>query len=561
MLAYLHVKNIALIEELEIDFHEGLNILTGETGAGKSIILGSIHYVLGAKIKKDFIRQGADEAFVECVFDMSDDRYDQMMIKGLLEENGITDNGETILMNRKTAHNGRSVFRINGEVVRQDVVRDISGYLIDIHSQHEHQSLLNNDRQLDMLDRYSGEGLEPVMVAYQKAYQEYKERKHQLSGKYDDDDMRRREISFLEYEIAEIEKAELIPGEDDAWQDTYDRLSHRRTILETLSHLNNELFESVDVDYVIARGTQDLERVLRFDSELSSIHETLTQIEDLMTTLKRDISLYNNDSEAFDEKLFEAEQRLDVINTLKLKYGETIEDILDYGATHQKKLDELLHYEERIEANRKAVKELEDQLYIIAVKMHDKRMDAARILGKQITQTLRTLNLEHAAFQVLITETKGLTYKGTDKVEFLISTNKGEALKPLKEVASGGELSRVMLAVKSILATVDGIDTLVFDEIDTGISGLTAQKVGEVMRQLAQERQLICITHLPQIAAMSNVHFLIHKEVEGEKTRTYMDRLSDEESIQALAQMLSGAVTSDVAIANAKEMKYAAQHI
>lgn len=560
MLAYLHVKNIALIEELEIDFDKGLNILTGETGAGKSILLGAVNYVLGAKVKKDFIRQGAKEAFVECVFDISNDAQDRDAIVGLLEGYGIEED-ENLIISRKTARNGRSVFRINGEVVSQIFIQSVASLLIDIHSQHEHQSLISSSRQLDLLDRFAGQQLSGLMKDYRVEYRTYTELMDSINEELLDDDKRRREIAFLEFEIEEINNGNLEIGEDEKLQHTYDRLSHNRVIMEKLSGINNDLYERMDMGGRISSGLGELQKVADYDEALHPIVESLMQMEDLAGTLNRDMTRYLESMDDYEEELYNAEQRLDAINQLKLKYGDTIEEIFKYLDEKTNEHQLLVNFEENLFRTREELARSREKLRHLSEEMSKVRKQMAQELSEAIVIALSDMNLINSEFEVGFMALKDFTSKGTDRISFMITTNKGEKKKPLKDVASGGELSRIMLAVKSILAGVDGVDTLIFDEIDTGISGKTAQKVAEKMAALAKERQLICITHLPQIASMAAQHFLIHKEVVDETTVTMVDSLDEEASVEEVARMLSGAVTSDLVLANAREMKEYAKKI
>lgn len=560
MLSYLHVKNIALIENLEISFDDGLNILTGETGAGKSIILGSINHVLGAKFKKDFIRRGADEAFVECVFDLGKNAFDAGAIMEILDEFGITKD-DSLFISRKTSTSGRSVFRVNGETVRQDVVSSLAALLIDIHSQHEHQSLVNTRRQLDLLDRFSGAAVNDLLEAFESAFKEYNVLRKSINEDLLDDEKRKREISFLEFEMNEIEVAQLVLDEDVQLQERFDTLSHQQLIIDRLSNVNKELYGEIDVAYLVSSALGDMEKCRKYDTSLENIVENLASMEDLLLSVKRDMNRYLDQVQDYEEELYMCEKRLDTINQLKLKYGDSIADILTYFEQKSKEHENLVHFEERLKETKENIHVQETKLKDLGQKIRKHRLANAKILSTTITQSLVDLNLENAQFDVIVEPTTSMTLKGFDKVVFMITTNKGEPLKPLSEVASGGELSRVMLAIKSVLATVDGVDTLVFDEIDTGISGHTAQKVAEKMRHLSKERQLICITHLPQIAAMANHHYLIKKETLDDTTLTDMVKLSETESIDEIARMLSGAIKSDIVIANAKEMKQLAKEL
>ncbi len=561
MLAYLHVKNIALIKELEIDFDKGLNILTGETGAGKSIVLGSINYVLGAKLKKDFIRSGAKEAIVECVFDISKNHYDEQNIKGLFIKYGISEDENGIIVSRKTTLNGRSVFRINGEVVRLEVITALASLLIDIHSQHEHQSLLSSSRQLDLLDRFAGESMNDLLRKYYSKYKEYNILTSSINIDLMDDEKRRREIAFLKFEMNEIKEASLEINEDIILQTKFDKLSHSKTILQELSNLNNTLYNGADLSHIVSSSLGELKKLNQFDIDLNTIVESLLQLEDLLGTLNRDVVSYIENIEDFEEEVYFVEKRLDLINQLKLKYGDTIDEIYNYLEEKETEHEQLVDFEKTLIETKENIKQIKNELLNISNDIYQLRIEKANKLKNLIEESLSDLNLENSKFNIKITKENEFLSKGMNKVNFMISTNKGEELKPLKEVASGGELSRIMLAIKSILASVDGVDTLVFDEIDTGISGQTAQKVAVKMAELSTERQLICITHLPQITAMANQHYLIQKDIIKNKTITSMRLLKEQESIEEVARMLSGAVTSKAILDSAKEMKQFAKTI
>ncbi len=555
MLTYLHVKNIALIHDLEIDFSSGLNILTGETGAGKSIILGSINYVLGGKSKKDVIRRGADEAMVECVFDVSNKDKEELLIKTILEENGIKPDPNGIIISRKTAVNGRSVFRVNGEVVRQDVIRKLAGLLIDIHSQHEHQSLLSSSRQLELLDRYCGDAMDQLLSLYGELYKEHYDLMKEINVDLMDDEKRRREIAFLEFEIKEIEDANLKIGEDQELQDVYDHLSHSKDILEILGHVDQTFFGRQDISSHISSYISNISKYKDYDKALESVYESLVQIEDILTTLSRDVESFVDQSTDFEEELYESEKRLDVINQLKLKYGDSIESIFDYLSKQQDKHDSLVDYEKNLLETKVKIKSLETKLQKTGDDIHNLRVRKSKELKEQIELLLYDLNLENAQFQVHLDKQKDFGIKGFDKAEFLITTNKGEPLKPLKEVASGGELSRIMLALKSVLAEVDEVGTLIFDEVDTGISGKTAQMVAEKMVDLSGIRQLICITHLPQIASMADHHYRISKRIVDDVAQTDMVLMDEVKSLEEVGRMLGGGRITDNVYKTAQEMR------
>lgn len=555
MLAYLHIRNIALIEELEIDFIRGLNILTGETGAGKSILLGSIQYVLGAKMKKDFIREGAKEASVECIFDLSDNQLDVEELDAIFDEYGLIKDEAGIMISRKTSDNGRSVFRVNGDLVRQDVVNRLAEVLIDMHSQKEHQSLLSKRRQQDMLDRFIGTEIEGPILEYVRLLKEYQTLKKSVLEEHLDDEKRRREIAFLEFEINEILEAELKPGEDQEVEERYESLSNQSHVAEVLNRILNELFGEPDLSHLLSKASHDLDKILRYNSSLSKTKDAIMQTEDILHDIRRDMTHHLDRMEDVSEDLFYLQERIDIINRLKSKYGSSLDEIMNYLRQKQEEHHYLNHYEEELQRTKARIEQLEHELTKIGKIIHELRKKGAHELSARITEALYDLNLKNAILMINVLPKKEFLSKGMDAVEFLITTNLGEAPKDLTEVASGGEISRVMLAMKSVLARVDGVDTLIFDEIDTGISGQTAQMVAQKMRALSNERQLICITHLPQIAAMADAHYRIRKEVVENKTLSFVEALSEEESVAELARIMSGAITSDTVMANARELK------
>lgn len=555
MLAYLHIRNIALIEELEIDFVRGLNILTGETGAGKSILLGSIQYVLGAKVKRDFIRDGANEASVECIFDLSDNQLDAEELNAIFDEYGLVKDEAGIMISRKTSGNGRSVFRINGDLVRQDVVTRLAQVLIDVHSQKEHQSLLSKRRQQDMLDRYIGDALEEPMNRYMSLLKEYQSLKKSIHEDHFDDEKRRREIAFLEFEIHEIVEANLKLGEDQEVEARFEVLSNQSNVADTLHRILNDLFGEPDISYLLSKAAHDFDKILRYEEQLVKTKDALVQVEDIIHDARRDIIHRLDRMEDVSEELFYLQERLDTMNKLKMKYGSSIEEIMNYLNRKEEEHRYLVNYEEELQKIKARFIQLEKELVKVAKHISELRKEGAKDLSEKITLALCDLNLKNAKLFIEIHQRNEFLSRGMDSVEFLITTNKGEVPKDLSEVASGGEISRVMLAMKSILARVDGVDTLIFDEIDTGISGQTAQMVAQKMRALSNERQLICITHLPQIAAMADAHYQIRKEVVGEKTLSFVEALTEEESIAELARIMSGAITSDTVMANARELK------
>ncbi|MCI9570775.1 MAG: DNA repair protein RecN [Lachnospiraceae bacterium] len=546
MLLGLHVKNLALIERADVEFTDGLNILTGETGAGKSIIIGSVGLALGAKASKDMIRQGEESALIELVFSVDDERK-QSALKAL---DIVPDEDHQVIVSKKITQT-RSMSRINDETVTAARLRSVTSLLLDIHGQHEHQSLLHRHKHLEILDEYSRKETGELKKQTAESYGTYMALKEALSGFGLNEEERRREMDFLRFEIEEIEQAEFKDGEEEALAARYRKFSHGQRIAECMQTAS----QAADSD-LIGRALKDVESVVAYDGELQNILNQLTDAESLLNDLSRSIGDYMNEME-FDEAEFkETEERLDLIRGLMAKYGSTEEAVKNSLMKKKERLAELEHYEERLEETKLAFAAQEKELSALCEQLSEARKQAAGILKEKIEQELEDLNFLHVDFQIEVRRLNGFSAGGFDEVEFLISTNPGNIPpRPLGEVASGGELSRIMLAIKTVLADTDDIPTLIFDEIDTGISGRTAQKVSERLCYIAKKHQVLCITHLPQIAAMADTHFEIRKAVEKGNTVTRIHCLSHEEQIGELARLLGGAEITEKVRESAEEMK------
>lgn len=551
MLRNLHVKNIALIEEIEVSFQEGLNILTGETGAGKSIILGAIMLALGGKTAKELLREGADSGLAELVFEIS-----SASTKAALEAVGISTEEDTLIVSRRIYPN-RVVNRINDETVTVAKLKEIAGILIDIHSQHEHQSLLKKANHLHILDRFGHAIIEEKKEQVQKEYAEYIEAKEKLEAMNLDEESRKRNMDFAAFEIQEITAADLQADEEEKLEQKYRKMRNGKQIMETLA----QVYQYSGYEQTESAGNQlgqalsMLGRLVEYDEELQELEGQLATVDNLLNDFNRELSDYM-ESLNFDEREYrETEDRLDVIHKLEVKYGKTIPLVLQYL---EEKKEEYANYED-YEMRRSSLEELcSKRLHCYqetAQELSQLRKQTAEQLKSAITEALQDLNFLDVRFDMIFQPLDGPTRNGLDDAYFVISTNVGESMKPLWEVASGGELSRIMLAVKSCLAQEDAIDTLVFDEIDVGISGRTAQKVSERLSLLGREHQVICISHLPQIAAMADVHFKIEKQVINQKTITQIEQLSEQESIEEIARMLGGVEITDTVLNSAMEMK------
>ena len=545
MLLELHVRNLALIEKADVEFGRGLNILTGETGAGKSIIIGSVTMALGGKASRDSIRQGADHAYIELVFSVSDEEKKEAL-KGLDIE--PTEDGLVIISRKIMA--SRSVSRINDETVTTARLRQITGLLLDIHGQHEHQSLLYKSKHLEILDAYLGAQSQPLKQEIEKNYECYRLLRQRMEAFTMDQETRIREADFLRFEIQEIEDAALKEGEEEELTESYRRISHSRAIARNLG----AAYEALQGDW-LPMALRQVEQAAEYDDALGSIRDQLYDGDAVLRDASREISAYLNSMEFDEEALQRTEERLDLIHNLQAKYGNTLEQIWRNLEEKQRRLEELENYDLCRENTRKELLACEHQLEGFCADLSHMRMEASRRLAKKIKEALLDLNFLDVEFDMEFGRLEHFTASGYDEAQFLISTNPGQPLRPLKDVASGGELSRIMLAIKTVLADTDDIPTLIFDEIDTGISGRTAQKVSEKLAYIAGSHQVICITHLPQIAAMADSHFEIAKSSSQGCTVTSIRLLDRNASIKELARLLGGAEITEAVLKNASEMK------
>ena len=555
MLVHLHVRNLALIEDIEVEFGPGLNILTGETGAGKSILLGSMQLILGGRSAKDMIRTGASNALVELLFQVENPRAEAS-----LRELGVETSEGQVLLTRKLM-DGRSINKINGETCTVAQMKAAASCLLDIHGQHEHQSLLYQDKQLEILDIYGKEEIFPAKEKVQTAYKKYRDCKRQLDELDIDEEQRNRERAFLEFEINEIESAQLVSGEDEELEKRYRKLNNGRKILETLQGVRDLTgYESGQgAGESVGNAVREISRVTEYDTQLDSMASALQEIDGLLNDFNRELASYVDDLNFDDKAFYENEKRLDTINGLKAKYGRTIEDIQEYCLKQKQKLENLDKYEERFHEAEENLKKSREELETVSHKLSVIRQKYSQMLTDKITEGLKDLNFLDVQFQITFRRRKEYTAGGFDDIEYEISTNPGESLKPLGKIVSGGELSRIMLAIKAILADRDQIETLIFDEIDTGISGRTAQKVSEKMALIGRCHQVLCITHLPQIAAMADTHFEIEKHQKDNETITEIHPLEGDDSVRELARLLGGAELTQAVFDNAKEMKELAQ--
>ncbi len=550
MLLNVHVKDLALIEDVDICFGEGLNILTGETGAGKSIIIGSIGVALGAKAGKDLIRQGADYALVELVFSVDSAET----ISKLKEMDIDTDDGQIIISRR--IMNGKSIIKVNGETKTASALKEIASLVIDVHGQHDYETLVHTEKHMDILDAFSGEKVLELKNKVSSLYKEYKNAHAKLEEFSKDEEQRIRDLSFYEFEANEIASAGLKIGEDDELEEEFKKMTHGRKIVESIGNVYEGLAgDDGGVSSVVSYGLRELSSVSHLDKKLENFYETLNTIDSLCNELSKEMSDYMEELDFDEERVAYVSDRLDTINKLKLKHGKTIGDILKKKSELDDKIESLNNYDESKKELENTLKAIEKELESASKELSALRKKAALGLEKSIVKALMDLNFLEVKFKVAFENVEKYTAKGTDSLEFMISTNPGEDIKPLAKIASGGELSRIMLGLKAVLAEKDAVDTLIFDEIDTGISGKTAGMVADKMSVISGEHQVICITHLPQIASHADRHYLIEKNVKNGHTTTDIRRLSDDESIEELARMLGSTTITEAALDNARELK------
>lgn len=550
MLQYLHVKNLALIDEIEVEFGRGLNILTGETGAGKSIILGSVNLALGGRYTKDILRQGTRYGLVELTFSVESERQ----IRRLKELDVYPEDGFVTLQRRLME--GRSVSKINGETVQMATLKAVSAILIDIHGQHEHQSLLYKKNHLAIVDAFAGEETKKQKEKVAETWQQYKEKIRELSEAGTNGSERAKELAFLKFEVDEIVRAELKEHEDEELEACYRRMCNGKKIAQSVAECYQYTGEDGEsASEKLGRALRTLSEAVDADEQLSQLYTQLADVDNLLNDFNHELAEYQKNCEFSDEEFYETEKRLNEINHLKTKYGNSYEEIMAYCKKQEERIGILENYDTYMQELEKSCEQLSQKYLELAGKLSALRQKKAKMLEKKIQKGLEDLNFEQVQFEIHFAEKKEYAKDGIDDVEFRISLNQGQPVKPLTEVASGGELSRIMLAIKAVMADKDEIETLIFDEIDVGISGRTAQKVSEKMALIGKEHQVICITHLAQIAAMADRHFLIEKKTEDAVTRTKIYPLNEENSVEELARILGGARITDTVMQSAREMK------
>lgn len=547
----LAIKNFAIIDDISISFQEGLTVLTGETGAGKSIIIDAVQLLTGSRASVDYVRHGAKKAEITGLFSL--EQTDEHIYETCAHY-GIDIEDDTLVLERTITNRGKSVCRINGKIVTLAILREIGKSLVNIHSQHDTVQLMDQHIHITLLDEYNTEQISPVKRKYMELYDKYTSLKQKYKTLSENEQQIAQRIDLLSFQLQELEESELQAGEDDRLHEERNQLHHFEKIYQSLHEAYFALYgEQKGLEFVdIAQNA--LQQVKQFDPTIEKSADELTnlyyQLEDIAYSIRNRI----DEMEFDEERLNEIEARLNELNRLKKKYGSTVDEMIQYKEEIEQELEQLQNKDIHLETLRKEIEETERLAKKEAEKLTEIRKKTAKKLEKEIKTELNDLYLQHATFKVHFNKSKQLHENGNDDITFLISMNVGEPLKELSKVASGGELSRMMLAIKKIFAKHDRIGTVIFDEIDTGVSGRVAQAIAEKMYQIATTTQVLCITHLPQVAAMSDVHLLIEKETENNRTTTKIKELNHDEKVKELGRMMTGATLTETALEHSEQL-------
>ena len=556
MLLNVHIKNIALIDDANVNFTDNLNILTGETGAGKSIIMGALKIGMGDKLPKDIVREPDKEGFCQLLF-LVDDPQVIEQIRDLGVE--PSEDGEILITRR--INNSRTINTINDMAVTAAKLREVSALLIDMHTQHQQQTLLKKAEHMKLLDKYGRASIDPLKQKVAEYHREYVTLRREMDELSMDEAERSRKVEFLKYQIAEIESANIKTGEDEDVEHQYNRMVNSRDIVAAASDVYSVTgYESSSsAGNELGRALASMKGIKDLDGEIDGLYSQLENIDALLNDFNVELNDYMQSMDFDDSEFRSVESRLDVINDIKGKYGSTVEEVFKYLEDNRKEYERLSEYDEYIAGLSDKIKKAEKAMLKAADALTAERQKQAENLCRDIRDALADLSFMEVRFDMVFDRLPECTANGIDDCYFVISTNVGEKMRPLYDVASGGELSRIMLAIKSCMASEDNIGTLVFDEIDVGISGRAAQKVAEKMAVISRSHQVISITHLPQIAAMADSHYLIEKSADEGKTVTRIVRLNDEESTEEIARLLGGVTITEAVMSNAREMKQMAE--
>lgn len=538
MINTLHIKNMGIIDEITLDLNEGFNVITGETGAGKTLIIGSLQILAGGRFSKEIIRHGEKNSYVEMSIYLPNAGYEE----------------DTVIVSREININGKNTCKINGRLVTVSELKRFMSNIIDIHGQNDNQSLLNVNSHIELVDDYSEKELKPLKIKYTKLYDEYLNIKSELSKNYGDDKEKQRKLDLLNYQVNEIEIAKLKDGEEEELESRRKLIMSSEKISINLQEAENQISNNVVDSMSVA--LKALEKIEQYNEEYSNVINRLKEAYYEVQEVSYDLSSFNEDMYYDEEEQNKIEERLDLINSLKRKYGNTISEILEYKEKVNQEIFEIENLEDYINDLKNKLKKLEKEMLELAKEMNSVRTKYGEILSKKINKELKELEMKNARFNIKIDfqNDNKFNCNGLDKVEFVISTNVGDEAKSLIKIASGGEMSRIMLAIKSVLAEVDKIPVIIFDEIDTGISGIAANATGEKMKKISKTHQVLCVTHLASIAAKGEYNYFVSKKVENETTKTSIKQLNEEEVLKEIARISSGTVT-DISINHAKELR------
>ena len=537
MITNLHIKNIGIIGEIEIDFNTGLNVLTGETGAGKSLIIGALGIISGGRFSKEMIRNGENNSYIEiCMYEPEN-------------ENAIDGN---IIISREINLNGRNMCKINGRMVTVNELKDFMSDFLEIHGQNANQNLLNSKYHIKYLDEYIGKDVEKLKQKYYVLYQKYNEIKIHLKENLGDEKERQRKIDLLNYQINEIENACLKNGEEEELEEKRKLMMNVEKIEKNLHEAHMSVGENT-IDF-LSSGIRALEKIEQIDTKYEDIANRLKSVYYEIQEISRDIAYYKDEVYFDEQERNDVETRLDLIYSLKRKYGNTIEEILEYCRQVKDEVYRIENLEDSINKLKKEQKDLEEKMEIIAKQINQLRKEKGVILSKQINQNLQELEMKNAKVNICVEYQPEFFENGKDKVNINITTNVGEEEKELSKIASGGEMSRIMLAIKTVLASSDEMPILVFDEIDTGISGKAANSVAEKLSEISKKHQVLCISHLPNIAALGDYNYFISKKIKNNRTNTSIKLLNENEIIKEIARISSGEV-NDTTIKYATELR------
>lgn len=550
MLSELYIKNFALIDELRIGYDNGLNVITGETGSGKSIIIDALSLALGKKGSKSFVKTGRSKAIIEAVFSVENSEVDQF-----LNSIGI-DFDDQLIITRELTNDGKSVSRVNGRIINQSNLRELTSRLIAIHGQHEYEQFLTPGSQLKLIDSFGALSIQKELSEYVAHYQMLLEKEAAILSLNDNMDSSKiaRELDFLSYEIAEISKANIKEGEREKIKESLDRFRNIETIRESLSSAYNLLYKNNTS--VLSQLSKTIDHLEAIDDYANSEDDWLSKLNDayyIIEDIAHEVNPHRWDLDYSESEVEDLNRRLDLLNSIHKKYGATYSAVMTYLHEATEKKDTILSRDKRTEEIQRELSEIRELLNTHAKKISSLRKEVANTLREKIQQEISSLNMKNVRFEIEFSETE-LTKKGIDHVLFLVSFNKGEPLKPFSQVASGGEISRFMLAFKTVIAKSDDIASLIFDEIDTGVSGISAQKIGEKLKEISRYRQVICITHLPQIASCAGTHILVEKSQDERETKTIIEKLNNEARIKEIAKMMSGVNVSDHVLKAAEDL-------